>query len=314
MARFLPYQEIVERAKMPVEDIHWLAGQIANLPAFVNGSAVLCGSVSWGEPSWRSDIDVAHFSTVDYPHIEQELEWVVQQYHNRTANAFIGPRIDVITIGAESITLVGKNNTISTSVSRKTVRKKGPVMDLFVETAILFADHIGSIAKLKGNPWKAFLEKYLSPVTGNQVDRRESIKDYVGGITTEWRQQPLHELNLDPSLNLTAKHLDLISKSENYPVNLMRRILGELGRYPGPDRAADVRGVFSALDEHWAQSLLAQFDSFFSLDRQYEEIVAACKDPHAPLSEQDYYERVRSMFINLPFIEIEKIIWEYVGE
>lgn len=314
MARFFSYEEIVTRALTPVEDIQWLAGQIGGLPPFVEGAAVLCGSVSWGKHSWRSDLDVAHFSTIAHPHVEQAVKDVVQQYLDRTGNRFIAPRVDVITIGAESLTLAKKNKGLSGSnVSSGVAKSKKPVSDVFKETAVLFADHIGSIAELKGNPWQAFFEKHLAAVDGSRTGRREAIKGYVERMTAEWARQPLHRLNVGPDGGFTAEQLDLLSKSENYPVNLMRRILGDLGRYPRPDRASDVREAFSRLEEPWSKALLEQFAPFFLLDERYEEVVAACKRPDNPLSAADYHERLRSLFVDLPFAGIQNGIWEYIG-
>ena len=314
MARFFPYDEIVTRMLTPVKDIQWLAGQIENLPPFVEGNAVLCGSVSWGGHCWRSDIDVAHFSTISYPHVEQPIREVIQQYANRTCNQFIVPRVDVIPIGAESLTLVNNDKGVSSSrVSGGILGKRDRVSDVFVETAVRFADHIGSIANLRGDPWQTFLERHLSSVDGSRRGRREETKRYVGRMTRAWAQQPLHQLDGGPDGRFTPEQLDLISKSENYPVNLMRRILGDLGRYPCPDQASDVREAFSTLEEPWSKTLLAQFEPFFALDEQYEGIVAACKRPGTPLPEADYFEQVRSLFVDLPFVEIQNNIREYVG-
>lgn len=314
MARFFFYDELISLARTPVDDIQWLAGQIAHLPPFVAGSAVLCGSVSWGKHSWRSDLDVAHFSTIEHPHIDRLLEDVIQQYGVRTRNEFITPRFDVITIGAESMSLVSVVKGVSASpVSGGVLKKENRTSDTFMETAVLFADHIGSIANLKGDPWRAFLNRYLLSVDKSQFDQGQAIKSYVGRMTTEWTQQPLHQLNMDPNGGITAQQLDLLSKSENYPVNLMRRILGDLGRYPCPDRASDVRAEFSMLAEPWAKSLLAQFEPFFSIEEKYEEIVAACQGTETPLSVDDYHQQLRSLFVALPFVEIQNIIWEYLG-
>ena len=313
MARFFFYDELIGRARTPVEDIEWLAGQIAHLPPFMDCSAVLCGSVSWGKHSWRSDLDVAHFSTIEHPHIDKLLEDVIQKYDARTNNRFIIPRVDVITIGAESLSLGSVAKAVSTSpVSGAQLKKENRVSDIFMETAILFADHIGSIANLKGDPWRVFLDRYLSRADRKQFDQRAAIKTYVGKMTTEWSQQPLHQLNMDSNGGFTARQLDLISKSENYPINLMRRILGDLGHYPQPDRAADVRAACSMLTEPWAKSLLLQFEPFFLIEEKYEEIVAACQNTASPLSKADYHEQVRSLFVGLPFVEIQNIIREYV--
>jgi hypothetical protein len=313
MARFYSYDEITSRTRTPVEDIQWLAGQIAQLPPFVAGSAVLCGSVSWNKHSWRSDIDVAHFSTLEYSHLDQSLSELISRYTDKTNN--LAPKVDIITIGAESTLVVssevkgGSGPAVSGVVSKKEDR----VSDVFTETAILFADHIGSIANLKGDPWRTFLERYLSSAAASQFNPRDAIKSYVGRMTTEWTQQPLHQLNLGPGGRFTAQQLDLISRSENYPVNLMRRILSDVGRYPRPDRISDVRNAFSTLTEPWAKTLLAQFEPFFLLGEQYEQIVNACQRPENPLLEADYYGQLRSLFTALPFVEIQNTVWEYVG-
>jgi hypothetical protein len=313
MARFFSYDEIVNKELTPVDDIQLIAGQIAGLPAFVDGSAVLCGSVSWGKPSWRSDIDVAHFSTLTYSHIGSAIDNVIQQYLENTNHQFIAPRVDVIPIGAESLSSVNKSGTVPISVISLGLVKKGDLAsDIFMENAVLFADHIGSIASLKGEPWKSFYDRYLSAVSSNQFDRRQSIRNYVERMTTEWIRQPLHYLNLSPNKEFDTKHLNLISKSENYAVNLMRRILGELGCYPLPDRASDVQTAFSNLDAPWIAPLMNQFEPFFQIDKQYEEIIAACKQSFSPISSAEYYERLRNLFIDLPFVEIQNIIWEYV--
>ncbi len=314
MARFFPYDEITTCSRMPSEDTQWLAGQIANLQPFSAGTAVLCGSVAWGNQSWRSDIDIAHFSTITYPHIEKTVDDLVRRYLDRTMHRFISPRVDVITIGAESLTLVTESEAVSVSPS-SALPPTGldRVSDVFQETAVLFADHIGSLARLKGEPWRTFLERYLSPVIVGRQGRRDGIKDYVEKITTQWARQPLHPLDAGSYGRFTTKQLDLISRTENFPKNLMRRILGELGTYPRPDRADDVRIAFSALKEPWAKNLMVLFEPFFDIDRKYENIVAACREPKNPLTESGYYKQVRSLFIDLPFLEIQNNIWQYLG-
>ena len=313
MSRFYFYDEIAHFARTPLEDIQWLAGQIAHLPPFVEGSAVLCGSVSWGKHSWRSDLDVAHFSTIEHSHIDKLLEDVIHQYSVRTNHKFITPRFDVITIGAESMSLVSTGKSVSASTVSGMLKKKDRVSDVFMETAVLFTDHIGAIAKLKGDPWRAFLDRYLSPVDKTQFNQREALKTYVGRMTAEWTQQPLHQLNMDPNGGITPEQLDLLSKSENYPINLMRRILGDLDRYPSPDRASDVRAAFSMLEEPWAKNLLVQFEPFFAIESKYEDLVATYQGLENPPIHTTYHEQLKSLFIGLPFVEIQNIIWDYVG-
>jgi hypothetical protein len=211
------------------------------------------------------------------------------------------------------MSLVSTGKSVSASTVSGMLKKKDRISDVFMETAVLFTDHIGAIAKLKGDPWRAFLDRYLSPVDKTQFNQREALKTYVGRMTAEWTQQPLHQLNMDPNGGITPEQLDLLSKSENYPINLMRRILGDLDRYPSPDRASDVRAAFSMLEEPWAKNLLVQFEPFFAIESKYEDLVATYQGLENPPIHTTYHEQLKSLFIGLPFVEIQNIIWDYVG-
>ena len=313
MARFYPYSEITGKALPPIEDLQWIGGQMAQTRPFVQGNAVLCGSVCWGTYSWGSDIDIAHYSTVADPHIEPFIEQVSTSYSERTQGRFIVPRFDVIAIGADSVALAAGARSVSApALSQGTVTGEGLVSNLFLETAVHFSDHIGALAELNGDPWKAFHMRYLAAVRGDSASRRSAIKRYVAAIATEWAGQPLHRFNLGQDGRFTAQQLDLIGKSENYAVNLMRRILGETGAYPRPDRASDVREAFARLNQPWSKNLENHFRPFFSIGERYERIVAGCKSPDSSLTEADYYNELRALFVDLPFAAIQQTIWEYL--
>ena len=251
MARYFSYREITSQQLPSVKDISWVAGQISALPPFISGSAILCGSVAWGTHSARSDIDIAHFGTTKHPQIEREILEAIERYQERTRNQFIA--VDIITIGVEPEARPATTSSHSiTDEATKTAgasiggdfvkNQKRPT--IFPDTFVRFADHIGSLAHAKAGSWKTFLETYLSP---QHEDYRsiqcEAIRSYVSMTTAAWEEQPLHHLNLGAGDELTQGQLDLIGQAENYPVNLMRRILGALGVYPRPDRAADVRAA-----------------------------------------------------------------------
>lgn len=321
MARFFPYDEVITRQLPSLKDVQWLAGQIARLEPFMAGSAVVCGSVSWGSHSSRSDIDIAHFATNDHPHIERSVDEVVAQYGERTNQRFIAPRIDVITIGVESESLVVTEKGSSsqgTVAADKVAGVSGgdlndqPIATIFSETLVRFADHIGSLAHLKGDPWKEFHRRYLAANAGTRPYRREAIKSYVSTVTTAWDQQPLHPLGADADGQFTEQQLDLIGQAENYPVNLMRRILGEFERYPQPDRIPDVRNAFAKIDAPWSKRLLAHAEPFFAISAEYEKLVAGCRDPGQKPSAQHYHDRIRALFNDLPFSPIQETVWEYL--
>jgi len=302
----------VGKSLPPIEDLQWIAGQIAQTAAFRDGSAVLCGSICWGVYSWRSDIDIAHFSTLQYPNIDAVVQQVLDGYAERTGGQFIVPRFDVITVGAESLALVAAAPGVSVPVSPGVPAANTPLSSVFMETAILFGDHIGSLAALKGDPWRAFVARHLSGVAGDPPGRREGIDRYVGAMTAEWEKRPLHRLNLGPNGELRGAQLDLLARSENYPVNLMRRILGVTTYYPRPDRASDVRDAFLALNTPWSKRLWEHFQAFTTIAPRYDQLIARCKSTDAPLDAPAYYSELRALFADLPFAEIQEAVWEYL--
>lgn len=322
LARYFSYSEITSRQSTPAKDIRWIAGQIAALPPFVDGCAVLCGSVAWGTHSDRSDIDIAHFGTTKHPQIERQVLQVLERYQERTRNQFIAPKVDVITVGVESQALVVE--TTSHSVTGNAIKaagasiggvfvKQGERPTIFPDTFVRFADHIGALAQAKAGSWKAFLESHLSPqLEDYRSIQREAIRAYVSTTTTAWEDQPLHPLNLDAGNELTQRQLDLAGQAENYPINLMRRILGALGQYPRPDRGPDVRTAFESLTQPWARRLTADAAPFFTLGAQYDAIVADARKSGSGMTAASYFERIQPLFDALPFGSIQEAAWEYL--
>ena len=322
MARYFSHSEITSRQLPSAKDIRWLAGQISALSAFASGSAVLCGSVAWGTHSARSDIDVAHFGTTQHPQIEREIEEVIARYQERTQGSFIAPRVDIITIGIEPEARPIKSSSHSVtaeaavpagaSIGGVFVRNR-ETFTVFADTFVRFVDHIGSLAYLKAGPWKQFMERYLSLQHPDyRTIQREGIRSYVATTTTSWEEQPLHRLNLEADRELTQRQLGLAGQAENYPVNLMRRILGEMALYPRPDRAADVRRQFEELEQPWAKRLVADSAPFFALNLQYDAIIADARKGSGGLTVADYHERFSALFDALPFGSIQEAVWEYL--
>jgi hypothetical protein len=104
-----------------------------------------------------------------------------------------------------------------------------------------------------------------------------------------------------------------MAHAENFPTHVMRWILGELNRYPTPDRGADVRTAFEAIPEPWAAELIATFAPFFQLDEQYMKIIASVKCAGQRPTEAQYYDQLRSLASALPFAQVEEKVWAYLG-
>jgi hypothetical protein len=331
MARFLAYDDIVSRELLSPADVQWIAGQIASLSAFEEGTAVLCGSVSWGTHSWRSDIDVAHFRTTDHPALEDDIKDVLEDFDVRTSQRYVAPRIDVIVIGEELAGLtesLEKKRKKRESTGNLSIEIEPSSLELtdqifpkvengtrmFPDAVDRFADHIGSIARMKGDPWRSFFERYLAVGRREAEEQRAALNSYVTAITEAWTRQPLHALSRAADGSFTPAQLDLLGRAENYPVNLMRRVLATLGKYPIPDRASDIKVAFAKLAHPWAQRIIAALPAFAALGEEYESMVVSCKRPEGKLpTREEFHERINTVAGKLPFNTVQEAVWEYLG-
>jgi hypothetical protein len=309
MARFYPFDEISSREPAPQADVLWLAGEIAQLPAFAEGSAVLCGSVAWGQPTWRSDIDIALVKKKSAPDISRPIAKLVKAYDKSTKGRYVLPTVDVVIVGSESEKSVTRANLVRGS---RPITEKQTVREYIEATRLQLADHIGSLAAMKGDPWLSFHKTYLADADGGREARRSAMRGYVSSVIGAWRQQPLRGAKGDPGEPLSEKQLDALGHVENFPVHLMRQITGEIGRYPKPDRGPDVQAAFSILPEQWVGKLADKLKPFSQINDQYLAIVAACRDANGRMTGPEYYGRLRDIVAPLPFSDIEEVVWEYL--
>jgi hypothetical protein len=300
VSRFYQYDELARRQPVPLDDISRLAERISELAPFWDGVAVLSGSVAWGEPSWRSDIDVATFRTESFPDIEPMIHKVIKKYKKSMKGRFLIPKVDMIIVGAESQRLVTLTPTLTPS-------RYGPssemqtVRDVFAATGLRFFDHIGSLAAIKGEPWRKFHSTYLSQISRDRQTRVNDIRAYLTSFLDTWKQEPLRSLGLDPSRNANQRELDLMGAAESFPIHLMRRILAEYGSYPSPDRGCDIHSSFANLSTQWSKNLLEAIDPFLHIGEEYAEIVSSCRRKPSLMTAREYNSRLVKLFGGLPF-------------
>lgn len=315
MARFFTHEEVATREPPRPEDLRWIAGRLLEFEPFASGSAIVCGSVLWGSNSWRSDIDVAHFSTTEHPRLDRLVNDVLADYAARTNDRHLIPRVDVVTLGAQSASLARRaESTSAQALSAIRSRDLEVVSDLFLDVAVPFSDHVAAIAADRGSQWQAFLENHLAAARDPHPARREITLAYASNMTGEWDKQPLHDLSLGPDGQLTEYQLDLIAKTENYPTNVMRRILGELGEYPSPDRAADIARAFEAIETRWSRALSEVQQQFRDIDQEYQLIVDSVRASQSPLDAAGYTDRVRALFLSLPIPRVLEVVHEYATD
>ncbi len=317
MSRFFLYEDLLERKLASEEDLQWLAGKIGGLPPFAEGAAVLCGSAAWGCMTWRSDIDVAHFATKEFPDISTSIRAVIAEYQERTQQRFIVPSVDVVVIGGEEERVIKSRLSSGYNFEKvkpkRGVREKKTVRSLVASQQLRFSDHLGSLAELKGDPWRSFHKKYLSKAKKDRVYREEDTKQYVSWLTSQWKSQPLHRLSTGPSGIATEEQLKLVGLAENYATNLLRRLLGHQELYPVPDRRKDIWAAFEKAPE--LQKTFARlFEPFHSLGENYAELVASVLSGDGKLTGEQYYERIRDLAGTLPLAEIEEGTWTYFQE
>jgi hypothetical protein len=310
MPRFHRYDELVSKEPTPVNDILWLAGRIAELPPFVARTAVFCGSVAWGKPSWRSDIDIAVFRTDRFTDIGPDVEMILQEYEKSTQGRYLMPKVDVILVGIESERLVTRENLVTGSMP---ITSKQTVQEIFAATSLRFYDHIGSLAMAKGEPWWSFHKTYLKRVQRDGKTRRNMIRKYVTSFTNTWRRQPLRSLMLNPSGLPETNQLEAMGFAENFPFHLMRQILGERSIYPKPDRADDIKAAFAELSDRGARKVRETLEPFIKIEPTYTSLVADLRRPAGTILAEEFHSRLVALFDSLPFTDVEEVVWDFVS-
>lgn len=308
MPRYLTYGEAVSTEPTPPDDVLWVAHRIGELPAFRDGFAVLCGSVAWGRPTSRSDIDVAVFRTPGTSGLDDGIAAVLRSYTEQVQGRHPVPQVDVIEIGALSERLVTRENLVTGSMPITSLRTE---REVFAATGLRFHDHIGALAAAKGEPWQAFHTAYLAGVPRDKKTRTRQIRDYATSFATQWRGQPLRSMRYgEPD----AGQLKLMGFAQNFPVHLMRQILAHRAAYPAPDRAEDVLAAFGRLRGHRFDGVRAALQPFLQLDAGYAALTGRCRERPPQLAREDYYRELLALFGGLPFDAVEEAVWAYLGD
>jgi hypothetical protein len=294
---------------VPLEELARLAAKVASLPPFREGVAVLCGSVAWGRPTWRSDIDVIAFATESFPDIAPQILGVIKGYDQLAGPPSLLPKSDVILVGAETQQLVTRENLVRGSAP---IEELQTVREIFAVAGLRFFDHIGSLATVKGEPWRKFHSTYLAGIRHDRNAQRDSIQNYVTSFADQWRQRPLNSNEVDQIGRLQTTPLEVMGHVEGFPIHLMRQILAERGLYPCPDLAPQIRASFARIPDEWAQGLLASIEPFLLIGQRYESIVHACRDS-TPITANEYYNRLMAIFDPLSFDGVEEAVWNYLA-
>ncbi|MFJ3946379.1 hypothetical protein [Streptomyces griseoaurantiacus] len=311
MPRFYTYDEIVSAETTPANDLLWLATQISALPPFEDGAAVICGSVAWRSPTWRSDIDIALFRTGGHVDIKRDIATLLHAYRESTHGRHPVPRVDVIEIGAESERLVTRENLVTGSMPITTLQTE---REVFAATGVRFFDHIGSLAAAKGEPWRSFHTTYLSRVKRDKKTRAKMIREYVTSFTRLWDQQPLRSLVTAPGERPDSEQFQVMGFAENFSTHLMRQILAHRDIYPMPDRTDDVKAAFAQLKSRKFDRIRAALEPFTLITTTYSSLVADCRRSPTNLPKDEYHRRLWEIFCTLPFTEVEEATWQYLSD
>ena len=290
MARFLSYDEI-ERGLVPTrETLSEIASDFMQLEAFQSGGAVVFGSVAWGEHTWRSDIDVADYSNREY---RSRVQPAISEYFRKRYGSDMS-----FWVGKFMVEIIGSQRLRFKEWTASHYR--------LPEMSPSTRDHFRLLAQAKGGQWQVFLEKittirfqsrktdildYLdimeSNLTASEVFRKEIYGRERGGYRCFWNE--FHGLQ----------------SLENFPRQLMRKILGQLKRLPSPDTFSRIKFAFALLEEPWAVELQTHFQPFYEIDRRYNELMGSMVgNGERRLSDAEYAEEICHLFEHLPVMPI----------
>jgi hypothetical protein len=286
MARFFSHKEIERGLIMTRETIAELASALMELEMFKAGRAIVFGSVAWGEHIWRSDIDVADFSKAHWE-LHTPVDMVTFEFFNQR-------------YGEENGFYV-KEHLVEVLSNQKPVSGNYFLPHISPSTR----DHFRFLAKAKGGPWQTFY-KGLRIIRFRK--RLEDIEEYLKIILWHWSSLNNHMVGHHW---LSWNDFKVLAALENFPKQLMRKILGEKKLLPSPDTVSRVKEAFTLIQEPWAQELLSLFQPFFEIDAKYRKIVDSMTSG-AMLPEKEYGQVVCQLFTRLPVREIVRMVKEKV--
>lgn len=185
---------------------------------------------------------------------------------------------------------------------------------LFDSVVLRFADHIGAVSAVRAGPWAVFYQRHLKNAIPDSARRRDEIRSYVSATSAVWASQPMRRQEREIDGTFSRRQLNLLGHIENFPVNLMRRILGELNIYPAPDRVEDIHNRFLELDQSWARSMAEAASRFAELSGGYDAMVSEMSDAtyRRSLTAEVFYRRLERLAEALPIAEIRDAAMSYL--
>ncbi len=309
MSRFFAYRQLVGISPAPAPLVVGLSASVSRLPAFGSGLAVIAGSAAWATPSWRSDIDVAAFKSDHSLDLESGIAAVRQEFTDAHGTRFICPHVDIVWVGAEREELVERDNLVSKSAPIKEPRT---IAEIFERVCVRLIDHLESLARVQGDPWRQFVTRFLSSADHGASLRRDVIREYVHAIAVEWKAQTFLDEGPNNSSELGPAELDALGSLEGFAYHLVRQILGEKQLYPAPDRRGDVRTALRLLDDPLSHELSNALAPLFALGDGYEQLALQVQTDRE-IDEGDFYRRLRSLAANVDIDAVENFVWTYAA-
>jgi len=290
MARFLSYYEL-EKGLIPTREILTeIAADFMRFDEFQTGGAVVFGSVAWNEHTWRSDIDVADFSNCKH---SSRVPGRIYDYFKDRYGWDSGLYVD-----NHLVEILGNQN----SRCGKDKIRHYQLPEISPSTR----DHFILLAQAKAGQWQKFLEK-LKAI--NFRSRKTDIAEYLKMMERNWesfhvfRNEILHQ---NPLSHLCLwNEFKTLQSLENFPKQLMRKILGQKRLLPSPDTVSQIKSAFARLEDSWAAEMLIHFQSFFEVDGKYNKLIHSVVGTGGPAcSGNEYVREVYSLFDHLPVLKI----------
>ena len=289
MARFLSYHEI-EKGLIPTkETLAEIASDFMQFNEFQSGGAVVFGSVAWGEHTWRSDIDVADFSNCSWRSgIPMRIFDYFRDRHGSDSSLYV------------------KNHMVEIIGNQNSRKGKWQIAHYQLpEISPSTRDHFILLARMKGGPWQTFLEKLK---TIRCRSRKTDILEYLETMESNWasfhvfRKEILERPHAYGCLWNEFKTLQSI---ENFPKQLLRKILGKKKRLPSPDTVSCIKTAFAQLDDSWVSELRTHFQPFFEIDVKYNQLVhSVVGTTGLTCSGNEYVRHVYGLFDRLPVLQV----------
>jgi hypothetical protein len=325
MSRILFFEEL-ETGLPARETLTAIAEAIMTLPKARIGNLVVFGSVVWDAHTWRSDIDIA---LIRPPYVlpgstnpcepGEVIRLGAFELYQELKSHDVLAKDELAKFFPAGLALFQILNYIDNDEIKDDLPEIGPsegkpynIPAVDPRLSPSLRDHFVLLARHFGEPWATFLENLpyrrgrtrthdIRGYVENVRSRYEDYQEFLEFQRGEGRIRGLEGWNIEEPLRA-------LQSVESMPKQLMRKILGQKKAMVSPDTPEHMLERFKCLPHPWVPEMLELFRAFFSLGKNYEQLVETTVANISTAHSGDYWHEIWGLYQGLPVNELASLV------